>query len=168
MTNSAIICYCISGNYSCVISVICLNKVLRRAHWDPILKKLSCIMYLTSFCLLYRSVIEVRNGMTFLDLIVIQIEVPCLCDFFLVNCCFYRLCGPNHYSSVQNLNKKYGCNVPLLLMNSFNTHDDTLKVDSIMCEFFSFKYFLSLSFSLEPFHEDFWRQLTFHFWQCRL
>lgn len=48
-----------------------------------------------------KSVIEVRNGLTFLDLIVVQIE---------------------------NLNKKYGCNVPLLLMNSFNTHDDTLKI----------------------------------------
>ncbi|KAH9675009.1 UTP--glucose-1-phosphate uridylyltransferase 1 [Citrus sinensis] len=47
-----------------------------------------------------KSVIEVRNGLTFLDLIVIQIE---------------------------NLNAKYGCNVPLLLMNSFNTHDDTSK-----------------------------------------
>ncbi|KAG0498496.1 hypothetical protein HPP92_003187 [Vanilla planifolia] len=48
-----------------------------------------------------KSVIEVRNGFTFLDLIVIQIE---------------------------SLNKKYGCNVPLLLMNSFNTHDDTQKI----------------------------------------
>ncbi|KAL8532282.1 hypothetical protein ACS0TY_008762 [Phlomoides rotata] len=48
-----------------------------------------------------KSVIEVRNGLTFLDLIVIQIEY---------------------------LNTKYGCNVPLLLMNSFNTHDDTLKI----------------------------------------
>ncbi|XP_031275885.1 UTP--glucose-1-phosphate uridylyltransferase 1 isoform X2 [Pistacia vera] len=48
-----------------------------------------------------KSVIEVRNGLTFLDLIVIQIE---------------------------HLNSKYGCNVPLLLMNSFNTHDDTAKI----------------------------------------
>ncbi|XP_066397682.1 UTP--glucose-1-phosphate uridylyltransferase-like isoform X1 [Miscanthus floridulus] len=48
-----------------------------------------------------KSVIEVRNGFTFLDLIVIQIE---------------------------SLNKKYGCYVPLLLMNSFNTHDDTQKI----------------------------------------
>nr|WBR49967.1 UDP-glucose pyrophosphorylase [Codonopsis pilosula] len=48
-----------------------------------------------------KSVIEVRNGLTFLDLIVVQIE---------------------------SLNTKYGCNVPLLLMNSFNTHDDTLKI----------------------------------------
>ncbi|XP_057433258.1 UTP--glucose-1-phosphate uridylyltransferase-like [Lotus japonicus] len=45
-----------------------------------------------------KSVIEVRDGLTFLDLIVIQIE---------------------------NLNSKYGSSVPLLLMNSFNTHDDT-------------------------------------------
>ncbi|CAD6252157.1 unnamed protein product [Miscanthus lutarioriparius] len=48
-----------------------------------------------------KSVIEVRSGFTFLDLIVIQIE---------------------------SLNKKYGSNVPLLLMNSFNTHEDTLKI----------------------------------------
>jgi UTP--glucose-1-phosphate uridylyltransferase len=48
-----------------------------------------------------KSVIEVRNGQTFLDLIVIQIE---------------------------SLNVKYDCNVPLLLMNSFNTHDDTQKI----------------------------------------
>ncbi|XP_021888036.1 UTP--glucose-1-phosphate uridylyltransferase [Carica papaya] len=48
-----------------------------------------------------KSVIEVRNGLTFLDLIVIQIE---------------------------HLNSKYGCNVPLVLMNSFNTHEDTLKI----------------------------------------
>lgn len=32
------------------------------------------------------------------------------------------------FCHVQSLNKKYGCNVPLLLMNSFNTHDDTSKV----------------------------------------
>ncbi|KAH7276925.1 hypothetical protein KP509_39G026800 [Ceratopteris richardii] len=48
-----------------------------------------------------KTVIEVRNGETFLDLIVKQIET---------------------------LNSKYGCNVPLVLMNSFNTHDDTLKI----------------------------------------
>ncbi|KAI5408145.1 UTP--glucose-1-phosphate uridylyltransferase isoform X1 [Lathyrus oleraceus] len=48
-----------------------------------------------------KSVIEVRDGLTFLDLIVIQIE---------------------------NLNSKFGSNVPLLLMNSFNTHDDTQKI----------------------------------------
>ncbi|CAL9186397.1 unnamed protein product [Musa hybrid cultivar] len=59
------------------------------------------MMIVKLFTCNYRSVIEVRNGFTFLDLIVIQIE---------------------------SLNKKYGCDVPLLLMNSFNTHDDTLKI----------------------------------------
>ncbi|XP_022746641.1 UTP--glucose-1-phosphate uridylyltransferase-like isoform X2 [Durio zibethinus] len=48
-----------------------------------------------------KSLIEVKNGSTFLDLIVNQI---------------------------QSLNSKYGCNVPLLLMNSSRTHDDMLKV----------------------------------------
>ncbi|CAI5471687.1 unnamed protein product [Closterium sp. Yama58-4] len=48
-----------------------------------------------------KSVIEVRNGQTFLDLILKQIET---------------------------LNAKYGSNVPLVLMDSFNTHDDTLKI----------------------------------------
>ncbi|KAI9197866.1 hypothetical protein LWI28_005747 [Acer negundo] len=48
-----------------------------------------------------KSVIKACNGLTFLHLIVKQIE---------------------------SLNSKYGCNVPLLLTNSFNTHDDTLKI----------------------------------------
>lgn len=48
-----------------------------------------------------KSVIEVRNGLTFLDLIVKQIE---------------------------SLNNKYDSKVPLVLMNSFNTHDDTIKI----------------------------------------
>ncbi|XWS58617.1 hypothetical protein CRYUN_Cryun08bG0050000 [Craigia yunnanensis] len=48
-----------------------------------------------------KSLIEVKNGSTFLDLIVNQI---------------------------QSLNSKYGCNVPLLLMNSSRTHNDILKV----------------------------------------
>nr|AAL99195.1 UTP:alpha-D-glucose-1-phosphate uridylyltransferase [Solanum tuberosum] len=48
-----------------------------------------------------KSVIEVRNGLTFLDLIVKQIEA---------------------------LDAKFGCSVPLLLMNSFNTRDDTLRI----------------------------------------
>lgn len=35
--------------------------------------------------------------------------------------------------SLQSLNKKYGCSVPLLLMNSFNTHEDTQKVPFSLC-----------------------------------
>lgn len=45
-----------------------------------------------------KSVITVRNEFTFLDMQVQQIEF---------------------------LNKKYGSNIPLVLMNSFNTHEDT-------------------------------------------
>ncbi|KAL2644899.1 hypothetical protein R1flu_012486 [Riccia fluitans] len=48
-----------------------------------------------------KSVIEVRDGLTFLDLIVKQIE---------------------------HLNSTYGSEVPLVLMNSFNTHEDTLEI----------------------------------------
>eukprot|EP00128_Syssomonas_multiformis_P005338 Colp12_sorted_trinity150504_noHs@4278 len=48
-----------------------------------------------------KSVIEVRDGMTFLDLTVRQIE---------------------------HLNSTFGVKVPLVLMNSFNTHSDTEKI----------------------------------------
>lgn len=33
-----------------------------------------------------------------------------------------------HNNFFQNLNRKFGCNVPLVLMNSFNTHDETMKL----------------------------------------
>eukprot|EP00243_Klebsormidium_subtile_P007267 TRINITY_DN3198_c0_g1_i1.p1 TRINITY_DN3198_c0_g1~~TRINITY_DN3198_c0_g1_i1.p1 ORF type:complete len:477 (+),score=161.79 TRINITY_DN3198_c0_g1_i1:158-1588(+) len=48
-----------------------------------------------------KSVIEVRNGKTFLDLIVEQIE---------------------------HLNNTYGADVPLVLMNSFNTDEETAQI----------------------------------------
>ena len=48
-----------------------------------------------------KSVIPVRSDLTFLDLTVQQIEY---------------------------LNKKYATNVPLVLMNSFNTDEDTMKI----------------------------------------
>ncbi|KAG7155445.1 UTP--glucose-1-phosphate uridylyltransferase-like 2 [Homarus americanus] len=48
-----------------------------------------------------KSIIPVRSDLTFLDLTVQQIE---------------------------HLNKTYDCNVPLVLMNSFNTDEDTQKV----------------------------------------
>jgi len=48
-----------------------------------------------------KSIIQVRNDLTFLDLTLQQI---------------------------QNLNKMYNVNVPLVLMNSFNTDDDTRKL----------------------------------------
>lgn len=52
-------------------------------------------------CLGPKSAIEVRDGKSFLDLIVLQI---------------------------QNLNEAYQVNVPLLLMNSFNTDHDTKRI----------------------------------------
>lgn len=48
-----------------------------------------------------KSVIEVRNGLTFLDLTVRQVEY---------------------------LNTKYDVNIPLVLMNSFYTADDTERI----------------------------------------
>jgi UTP--glucose-1-phosphate uridylyltransferase len=48
-----------------------------------------------------KSVIEVHSEMSFLDLTVHQLE---------------------------HLNETYNSNVPLILMNSFNTHEETLKV----------------------------------------
>jgi len=52
-------------------------------------------------CVGPKSVIEVRDGMSFLDLSVRQIE---------------------------HLNETYGVNVPFVLMNSFNTDDDTASI----------------------------------------
>ncbi|CAF0749041.1 unnamed protein product [Adineta ricciae] len=48
-----------------------------------------------------KSVISVRNDLTFLDLTIQQLE---------------------------HLNRQYDCDVPLVLMNSFNTHEETEKV----------------------------------------
>lgn len=55
----------------------------------------------TMGCVGPKSAIEVRDGMTFLDLTVRQIEY---------------------------LNEKYSVNVPLILMNSFNTDEETNKI----------------------------------------
>ncbi|KAJ3405170.1 UTP-glucose-1-phosphate uridylyltransferase, partial [Chytridiales sp. JEL 0842] len=55
----------------------------------------------TMGCVGPKSAIEVRDGMTFLDLTVRQIEY---------------------------LNNKHGVNVPLILMNSFNTDADTKRI----------------------------------------
>jgi len=55
----------------------------------------------TMGCVGPKSIIEVREGMTFLDLSVRQIE---------------------------HLNSKYNVNVPFILMNSFNTDEDTARI----------------------------------------
>ena len=62
-----------------------------------------------------KSAITVRDGLTFLDITVQQIE---------------------------ELNKKYDTNVPLVLMNSFNTDEETHKLiqkyGKVRCEILTF------------------------------
>lgn len=68
-----------------------------------------------------KSVIQVRNDLTFLDLTVQQIEVSQflgICDY----------CINVELIFLQHLNKKYNVNVPLVLMNSFNTDKDTEQI----------------------------------------
>jgi len=73
----------------------------------------------TMGCVGPKSAIEVRNGMTFLDLTVRQIEVhPLKHD--------KGGCNKTHLS--QYLNAEYDVDVPLILMNSFNTDKDTAKI----------------------------------------
>ncbi|WFC98946.1 UTP--glucose-1-phosphate uridylyltransferase [Malassezia yamatoensis] len=79
---------------------------LPEAHDPSILNKLAVLklnggLGTTMGCTGPKSVIEVREGMTFLDLSVRQIE---------------------------HLNGTYNVNVPFILMNSFNTDDDTARV----------------------------------------
>ncbi|KAI3628781.1 UGP1 [Malassezia furfur] len=79
---------------------------LPEAHDPSILNKLAVLklnggLGTTMGCTGPKSVIEVREGMTFLDMSVRQIE---------------------------HLNGTYNVNVPFILMNSFNTDDDTARV----------------------------------------
>eukprot|EP01121_Diplochlamys_sp_Union-15-3_P008021 TRINITY_DN2097_c0_g1_i2.p1 TRINITY_DN2097_c0_g1~~TRINITY_DN2097_c0_g1_i2.p1 ORF type:complete len:502 (+),score=91.82 TRINITY_DN2097_c0_g1_i2:3-1508(+) len=77
-----------------------------KEHIKKLASKL-CILKLngglgtTMGCVGPKSVIEVTDGQNFLDLTIKQIKF---------------------------LNKEYECQVPLILMNSFNTHEDTLNV----------------------------------------
>jgi UTP--glucose-1-phosphate uridylyltransferase len=61
-----------------------------------------------------KSVISVRNDLTFLDLTLQQIQVT------------IHLGDSNQF--FQFLNRAYNVDVPLVLMNSFNTDDDTKKL----------------------------------------
>ncbi|KAJ1981615.1 UTP-glucose-1-phosphate uridylyltransferase [Dimargaris verticillata] len=88
--------------------VIAYKSLPQRTFCDskPLLAKLAVLklnggLGTTMGCVGPKSVIEVRDGMTFLDLTVQQIE---------------------------HLNEASGAKVPLILMNSFNTDDDTRKI----------------------------------------
>ncbi|VEL34151.1 unnamed protein product [Protopolystoma xenopodis] len=65
-----------------------------------------------------KSLIEFRNGLTFLEMTIRQLEAFCFIAFHLLHIYRYFL---------QTLNKKYECDIPLALMNSFNTDDETEK-----------------------------------------
>lgn len=67
-----------------------------------------------------KSVITVRNDLTFLDLTVQQIEVSTQENSLEI----FALIVP----LLQHLNSTYNVNVPLVLMNSFNTNADTDQV----------------------------------------
>lgn len=79
-----------------------------------------------------KSVITVRNNFTFLDLTVQQIEVQnfnfTLLVIIVISWVFITTLICTFLFFTQNLNKIYGVNVPLILMNSFNTDHDTQRI----------------------------------------
>lgn len=87
-------------NYSELDSQICderIHEILTKL----IILKLNGGLGTSMGCKGPKSVIEVRDGLTFLDLTVRQVEY---------------------------LNQKYQVNIPLVLMNSFYTCEDTEKI----------------------------------------
>lgn len=77
------------------------DEVIKKQLGKLVVVKLNGGLGTTMGCTGPKSLISVRNDLTFLDLTIQQIEV---------------------------LNNKYGTKVPLVLMNSFNTHADTEKI----------------------------------------
>lgn len=83
--------------------ILPLSSLAKASRSKELASKL-CVLKLngglgtTMGCVGPKSAIEVRDGSSFLDLNVKQVNY---------------------------LNKEFGCDVPLILMNSFNTHDDT-------------------------------------------
>ncbi|KAK2523187.1 Ugp2 [Columba livia] len=83
-----------------------------------------------------KSLIGVRNENTFLDLTVQQIEnIPLTADEVVIRegnlvCLFQCFWSSKNFclGVVSHLNKSYNTDVPLVLMNSFNTDDDTKKI----------------------------------------
>lgn len=71
-----------------------------------------------------KSLITVRSDLTFLDLNVQQIET---------------------------LNNKYRCDIPLVIMNSFNTQEDTLQV---------LRKYNKLNVTIETFEQSMWVRST--------
>ncbi len=68
-----------------------------------------------------KSSITVRDGLTFLDLTIRQLEV-------FINKINYFRRKKNKLNLKQSINLAYDTNVPLVLMNSFNTDEETSKI----------------------------------------
>lgn len=84
--------------------------------------------------ILCRSALKVCGDSTPLDLFVEQIEVSFLIfpvdNLVSDSHCIYLQLIAATILILQLLNAKYGCKVPLILLNSVETHDETLKVKS--------------------------------------
>lgn len=106
--DAAVICY---SNLASPTDTAIIRDMLNKL----VIVKLNGGLGTSMGCTGPKSVIQVRNDLTFLDLTVRQVE---------------------------QLNQQYGCEVPLVLMNSFNTHEDTLKVikkyEGRNCKIFTF------------------------------
>lgn len=81
-------------------------------------------LYSLFFC---RSLIGIRDGLTSLDLIVNQIQARFLSFVYRFYFVIFALTYPTA-KYLQSLNLTYGCHIPLVLMNTIRTHDDSLKV----------------------------------------
>ncbi|KAJ6884188.1 hypothetical protein NC652_031238 [Populus alba x Populus x berolinensis] len=73
-----------------------------------------------------KSLIGIRDGLTSLDLIVNQIQARFLSFVYRFYFVIFALTYPTA-KYLQSLNLTYGCHIPLVLMNTIRTHDDSLK-----------------------------------------
>lgn len=105
--------------------------------FSSIISTLESLILVLENDLLCRSALKVFGDSTPLDLFVEQIEVNFLtspldnlvsdysyCVYLTTNCACATVL------ILQCLNAKYGCNVPLILLDSAETHDEMLKVKS--------------------------------------
>jgi UTP--glucose-1-phosphate uridylyltransferase len=81
----------------------------------------------TMGCVGPKSLIEVRSDKNFLDLTIEQIKVGIRFHVIIIQL-YTKITFLFLLAIIQSLNKTYNVNVPLILMNSFNTHEDTWKV----------------------------------------
>ena len=106
--------------------VLSLNR--QRLVQTCLLCTLSCVKFMWLYSLFFcRSLIGIRDGLTSLDLIVNQIQARFLSFVYRFYFVIFALTYPTA-KYLQSLNLTYGCHIPLVLMNTIRTHDDSLKV----------------------------------------